>query len=236
LKQIVVTGGSRGIGAAIVRRFAQAGHMVAFTYRTGEKEAEALCAETGAVRVPCDVRDEQSVQRAAERVLSLFHRPDALINNAGAAQQGLVETMSLTEWNDQLAVHMTGAFLWSRALLPVLRGHGGSIVNVASIWGLTGASYEAAYSAAKAGLIGLTRALAREEAPAVRVNAVAPGVIRTGMLDCYTPDDLKALQAEIPLDRLGTPEDVAAAVYFLTSEDAAYITGQVLEVNGGMHI
>ncbi len=235
-RQIIVTGGSRGIGAAIVRRFAAQGHMVAFTWHTARDEAAALARETGALAVPCDVRSEAGVKAAADQILGLFHHPDTLVNNAGTAQKGLLETMPLNVFTDQLNVHLTGAFLWCRALLPELRRTGGCIVNIASIWGVTGGACEAAYSAAKAGLIGLSRALALEAAPYVRINAVAPGVIRTGMLDCYTEEELEALSESIPLNRLGTPDDVAAAVDFLSSPDAAYITGQVLEVNGGMHV
>ena len=235
-KHVVITGGSSGIGATLVRRFAADGSLVAFTYHTHAEEARALASETGALAFPCDVRNEGEVQSASEAILRLFHRADVLINNAGTAQREVLEAMTLAQWDDQMAVHLRGAFLWSRALLPGLRETRGAIVNIASIWGEVGAACETAYSAAKAGLIGLTKALAKEAAPEVRVNAVAPGVIQTPMIAGFTPGELENLEHQIPLARLGTPEDVAAAAAFLASSDASYITGQVLAVNGGMRI
>ena len=233
-KRILVTGGSSGIGEAIVRRLTADENIVAFTYLTHEDRARALSRETGALCFRCDVRDEASVRETVGAARRLLHRPDALVNNAGIAQRGLLEEMDLSEWDDMMAVHLRGAFLFSRALLPDLREACGSIVQISSIWGQMGASCEAAYSTAKAGLIGLTRALAKEAAPRVRVNAVAPGVIETPMLSGFTPDELEDIRERIPLERLGRPEDVAAAVAFLISDEAAYITGQTLAVNGGM--
>ena len=234
-KKIIITGGSSGIGQTLVRRFAADGCIVAFTYRTHENDARRLAKETGALCFPCDVRDERSVTEVSGAMLRCLHHADALINNAGIAQRTVLEDMPLGEWDDMMAVHLRGAFLWSRALLPGLREAQGCIVNISSIWGQTGASCETAYSAAKAGLIGLTRALAKEAAPEVRVNAIAPGVIETPMLSGYTDDDLAALRERIPLARLGRAEDVANAAAFLVSDAAAYITGQVLAVNGGMY-
>ena len=234
-KRIVITGGSSGIGEALVRQFAKDGWIVAFTYLTHEKEARALAGETGALCYCCDVRDEASVKNTAKEILKLLHHPDGLINNAGIAQKALLEDMQAAEWDNIMGVHLRGAFLWSRALLPSLRESRGAILNISSIWGQTGASCEAAYSAAKAGLIGLTKALAREAAPDVRVNAIAPGVIETPMLKEYNEEDLEALRAEIPLGRLGKPEDVARSAAFMMSDAASYITGQVLAVNGGMY-
>ncbi len=234
-ERIIITGGSSGIGAALVRRFAADGNIVAFTYLNHENEARSLSGETGALCFRCDVRVEKEVLETAGAMLRLMHRADALINNAGIAQRVVLEDMPLAGWDDMMAVHLRGAFLWSRALLPGLRETGGSIVNISSIWGQTGAACETAYSAAKAGLIGLTKALAKEAAPYVRVNAIAPGVIGTPMLAGFSSDDLEDLRARIPLGRIGRPEDVADAAAFLISDKAAYITGQVLAVNGGMH-
>ena len=234
-KRIIITGGSSGIGEALVRRFTADGWIVAFTCLTHEKEARALSAETGALCCVCDVRDEKSVGDALGYFMKLIHRPDGLINNAGIAQKRVLEEMPLSEWEDMMNVHLRGAFLWSRALLPALRETGGSILNISSIWGQTGASCEVGYSAAKAGLIGLTKALAKEAAPQVRVNAIAPGVIETPMLGGYSEAELEELRGRIPLDRLGKPGDVADAAAFLMSERASYITGQVLAVNGGLY-
>ena len=234
-KRIVITGGSSGIGKALVRRFTEDGWIVAFTYLKHSEEAQALARETGALCYCCDVRDEGSVKTAAGEILRLIHHIDGLINNAGISQKNVLEDMSLGEWDDIMNVHMRGAFLWTRALMPQLREGGGAVLNISSVWGQTGASCEAAYSAAKAGLIGLTKALAKEAAPCVRVNAIAPGVIETPMLNGYTETDLEALRAGIPLSRLGQPEDIAQAAVFLMSDAASYITGQVLAVNGGLY-
>ncbi len=232
---VIVTGGSSGIGEAIVRRFAADGAIVAFTYYQHEERARQIARETGALCRYCDVRLEQSVGEAARWMLRYLHRPDVLVNNAGIAQRQLLEETSSEAWDDMLAVHLRAAFLWCRALLPGLREAGGCIVNVSSIWGQTGAACEAAYSAAKAGLIGLTRALAKEAAPAVRVNAIAPGVIETPMMNGFDEAERDALRAGIPLGRFGRAEEVAEAAAFLASDRAGYITGQVLAVNGGLY-
>ena len=235
-KRIVITGGSSGIGRTLVRRFTADGWIVAFTYLNHEQEARNLAQETGALAFRCDVRSEESVQAAAEGIQRLLHRADGLINNAGTAQRTPLEAMALSEWDDMMAVHLRGAFLWTRTLLPGLRETKGAVLNIASIWGQTGGACEAAYSAAKAGLIGLTKALAKESAPDVRVNAIAPGVIQTPMLDGFNTDELEELRGRIPLARLGTPEDVANAAAFLMSDQAAYITGEVLSMNGGLYV
>ena len=234
-RHVIITGGSGGIGAALVRRFAADGCIVGFTYLRHEDEARALARETGALCARCDVRDEGSVSDCARQLLRFLHHADVLVNNAGIARKGLLESMSAGAWDDMMAVHLRGAFLWCRELLGSLRGTHGVILNISSVWGQTGASCEAAYSAAKAGLIGLTRALAKEAAPEVRVNAIAPGAVATSMLDAYTAEELDEFRGRIPLDRLGRPEDIAAAAAFLASEEAAYITGQVLAVNGGLY-
>ena len=234
-KKIIITGGSSGIGKALVQRFAADGWSVAFTYLTHETEAQELARQTGALCYHCDVRDENSIEAAAREILRLFHRADGLINNAGIAQRTVLEVMPTDEWDSIMAVHLRGAFLWTRKLLPGLRDTRGAVLNISSIWGQTGAACEAAYSAAKAGLIGLTKALAKEAAPDVRVNAIAPGVIDTPMLQDYNENELETLRSGIPLARIGQPEDIANAAAFLMSESASYITGQVLAVNGGLY-
>ena len=233
-KRIVITGGSSGIGEALVKRFASEGYIVAFTYLTHEAEAKKIARETGALSYRCDVRNEDSVVSVAEDIMKLLHHADGLINNAGIAQRSLLEQMTASEWDDLMSVHLRGAFLWTRALLPELRAVKGAVLNISSIWGQTGAACEAAYSAAKAGLIGLTRALAKETAPDVRVNAIAPGVIETPMLAGFSQAELDKLRVDIPLERFGRPDDIAGAAVFLMSEAASYITGQVLAVNGGL--
>ena len=235
-RHVLITGGSRGIGRAIVRRFAAQGDLTAFTYLNSEEEAQSLRAETGALPLRCDSRLETDVQAACGRVLSLFHTLDALVINAGTSLYQILESTSLAQWEDQLNVHLTGAFLFTRALLPALREKKGAVVFISSVWGEAGGSGEAAYSAAKAGLIGLTKAMAREAAPLVRFNCIAPGVIDTGMLDRFSLEEKDDIRSAVPLERFGRPEDVAGAAAFLCSEDASYITGQTLSVNGGMYM
>ena len=235
MKTVLITGGSRGIGAQTAREFAGAGWQVAFTYWKSEESARALEKETGAWAIRCDARSEEDTARMAGDVLRRFHHLDALICNAGTAHTGLLQDMTAAEWDDLFALHVRGAFLATRAFLPgMISRKGGSILYVSSMWGQAGASCEAAYSACKAALIGLAKALAKEAGPSqVRVNCLCPGVIETDMLKGYSESDLNALKEETPLQRLGTPADVARAALFLCGPDAAFITGQALGVNGG---
>ena len=217
----VVTGGSRGIGAAVVRKFAQAGHQVYFLYRSSHQQAQALCRETGAV----------AIQAAFSRIPSV----DTLICNAGIAHYGLISDISSAEWDRLFAVNVKGIYHCVRAALPhFLRNQAGNLITVSSMWGQAGASCEAAYSATKGAVIALTKSLAKELAPSgVRVNCIAPGVIQTQMLSNLSSQDLQALSEQTPLGRLGTPEEVADAMVFLASEAARFITGQVLSLDGG---
>jgi len=235
MKTALVTGGSRGIGRAIVTRFAKENWRVAFGYHSSQEAARALADETGTIALPGDLADEQQAERfLAEAIQQLCH-VDALIINAGVSHTGLLTDMDTAQWDHLMHTNLRAAFLCARAVLPHMQRQGaGSIVMVSSIWGLRGAACEAAYSASKAGLIGLCQALAREAGPCgIRVNALAPGVIDTDMLSGYTPDELNELRRATPLGRLGTPQDVAAAAYFLCSDEASFITGQVLAVDGG---
>lgn len=236
---IVITGGSRGIGAETVRQFAQSGWRVLFTYLRSGDAARALAEETGAIPFRCDARSEEDHRLLAEEVSSRFPAgADALICNAGTAYAGLIQDMSVSEWDELFAVHVRGAFLATRALLPgMIHRQKGAILYISSMWGQVGASCEAAYSACKAALIGLTKALAKEAGPSqVRVNCLCPGVIDTDMMRAFSPEDKAALREETPLGRLGTPRDIARAARFLCGEEASFITGQVLGVNGGFVI
>lgn len=235
-RHVLITGGSRGIGRALVRQFTSQGDLTAFTYLNSEAEAASLQAETGALAYRCDSRLEKDVLETCERVLSLFHSLDVLIINAGTSLYQTLESTAFPEWQDQLGIHLTGAFLFTRAMMPALRNNKGSVVYISSVWGQTGGSGEAAYSAAKAGLIGLTKAMAKEAAPLVRFNCIAPGIIRTDMMDRFSEEEKDSLRSLIPMDRFGMPEDVAKAAAFLCSDSASYITGQTLAVNGGMYI
>ncbi|MBE5787742.1 MAG: SDR family oxidoreductase [Clostridiales bacterium] len=235
VKNVLITGGSRGIGAEMVRHFAQAGCRVAFTYLSSVEKAQALARETDALALRCDARSEADAREMGERLRREWGHADAVIVNAGVSHTGLFQDMTAAQWDDLFAVHVRGAFLTAREFLPgMISRQAGSILFVSSMWGQVGASCECAYSACKAALIGLTKSLAKEVGPShVRVNCIAPGVIDTDMLQGYTQDDLTALCDETPLGRLGTPRDVARAALFLSGEEASFITGQVLGVNGG---
>ena len=230
--RIVVTGGSRGIGAATVRLLAARGDDVTFLYARNDEAAEALSRETGARGVRADVADGEAV-RAAFREAG---RVQGLINCAGIAHQGLISQITEAEWDRLFAVNVRGVYHCVNAALPsMLHDQAGSIVNVASMWGQVGASCEVCYSATKGAVIAMTKALAKELGPSgIRVNCVAPGVIETDMLACYDREVLDELAQETPLGRNGTPEDVAKAIVQLL--DAPFVTGQVLGVSGGFVI
>ncbi len=231
MRNIIVTGGSRGIGAAIVRRFAENGDNVVFLYRANDRAA----AEVGVPCIKGDIRDPEEVKKMITRAGDYLGGIDVLVNNAGIAQSALMSDITDADYNDMISTDLSGAFYCCRQAIPYfLRNHSGAIVNVSSMWGEVGASMEVHYSAAKAGLIGLTKALAKELGPSgIRVNCVTPGMIDTDMNKGYTKEDIQAIVEETPLMRIGKPEDVAEAVFFLASDKASFITGQVLGVNGG---
>ncbi len=238
MKTVFITGGSRGIGAQIVRTLSKAGWQVAFTYLSSEQKARQLSAETGALAIRCDETDEQQVISASEQVLKTFRHLDAFVHNAGTAWTGLVQDMPSSAWDALFALHVKSAFLHAKAFLPsMISRQTGSILFISSMWGQVGASMEVAYSACKAAQIGMMKALAKEVGPSlIRVNCIAPGVIDTDMMKGYSAEDKAALCDETPLGRLGKAEDVAHAVHFLLSDEASFITGQILPVNGGMVI
>lgn len=237
-KTVLVTGASGAIGRAIALAFAPKGYRVAVHYHTRREEALAAVEEIRgnggwAEAFGADLTQEEQVTRLFDQAEKALGKIRVLVNNAGVAWQGLLTDMSLSEWRRVLDGDLTSAFLCCRRALPgMIRERSGCIVNISSMWGQQGASCEAAYSAAKAGLIGLTKALAQEEGPSgVRVNCIAPGLIDTPMNGHLSPADLEALREETPLLRIGTPEDVAKAAVFLA--ESPFITGQVLGVNGG---
>lgn len=240
---VLITGGSRGIGAACVRSFAQAGWRVRFLYHTRQDLAEhltaELCAQGGDVACfQCDVANRAQVRSVVARILQTDRRIHALVNNAGTAHIGLFTDMTEQQWDDLFAINVKGVFNCTQAVLEgMISEKQGCIVQVSSMWGEVGASCEAAYSAAKAAVIGLSKALAKEVGPSgIRVNCVTPGVIATDMNAELTEDDLAALRDETPLMRIGQPEDVAQTILFLCSEGSSFITGQVIGVSGGLVI
>ena len=243
MSTVLITGASRGIGAACAAAFGKAGYDVAINYNHSKDKAETVAAKlrqlgVRSCAVRADVSDSAQVSAMFDAVRRELGSVDVLVNNAGIAMYGLLTDMSDSDWDRMISSDLSSVFYCCRAALPdMIRSHAGVIINIASMWGEVGASCEAAYSAAKAGVIGLTKALAKEVAPSgVRVNAVSPGVVMTDMMSGFTEDDIAALRADIPLGTLGKPEDIARAVLYLASDEARYITGQVLSVNGGMII
>ena len=239
-KIALVSGSSRGIGRAVAARLGRSGWAVCINYRVRQDCAESLAAELRSEGCRCmvvqaDVSDREQVNAMVRRIEETLGPVSLLVNNAGVAGQALFQDITDELWHRYFSVNVDGAFHTIQAVLPhMLHEHAGCIVNISSIWGQRGASCEVTYSATKAALIGLTRSLAAELAPThIRVNCVAPGVIRTDMLDALPPEVLPQLAQETPLGRLGTPEDIAAAVAFLVSEEADFITGQVLTSDGG---
>ena len=235
MKTVLVTGGTGGIGRALVRAFSESGYAVAFTYKSNIAVAEELSRDFRALAIRADGCIEGEVDAAVRAVLKEYGRLDCLVNNAAVSAFSLFTDITLDEWNRMLATNLTSAFLYSRAAIPdMLSRKTGRIINISSMWGLVGASCEVHYSAAKAGLIGMTKALAKELAPSgITVNAVAPGVIDTPMNSHLDAEALAALCEETPLGRLGRADEVAAAVLYLASDAAAFVTGEVLNISGG---
>ena len=229
---VVITGGSRGIGAAAVRLFAEKGHRVYFLYEKEHAAAKAVAEATGATPICCDVADGEAVKAAFSQISHV----DILICNAGIVHVGLMSQMTVSQWDRIFDVNVKGIFHCVNAAMPAfLQTHKGCVITVSSMWGQVGASCEAAYSATKGAVIALTKALAQELGPSgIRVNCVAPGVIQTDMCADVAPDIMENLKEQTPVGRLGQPEDVAKAMLYLA--DAEFVTGQVLPVNGGFII
>jgi len=241
-RNILVTGGSKGIGKSIVEKFAENGDNVIFTYFTSKENAEKIEKDildkgNSATAMFCDVRNRSHVQHVVDYVYDNFETIDVLVNNAGISQYKLFTDINDEEWDDVINVNLNGAYNFSKNVLPkMIEMKRGKIINISSIWGITGASCEVAYSTSKAALIGFTKSLAKEVAPSnIQINSVAPGVIDTDMND-FSESDLKAIIDEIPMMRMGMRKEIASTVFFLAGEDSNYITGQVISPNGGMVI
>ncbi len=244
MRNILITGGSRGIGAECVRAFSSAGDRVAFIYRKSADAAASLEKETGAVAIQADISDPAQAEAAVGRAAELLGTAccaggiDVLVNNAGISNIGLFTELTNSGWNDLCGTNLSGTIYVTRAAAQhMIRQHSGRIINIGSVWGRSGASCEVAYSAVKSALRGFTRALAKELGPSgITVNCVEPGVIDTDMNSSLSDATLEELISNTPLLRIGKPYDVAAAVLFLASENASFITAQIIGVDGGFGV
>lgn len=237
---VLVTGGSGGIGGAIAERFASVGMNIVIHYMNSHEAANDVarrCMALGAkvMTVAADMKDRNQLVRMGERLESSGMQPDILVNNAGKAHYGMLADVSEEEWDEIMDVNLKGTFLCSQIFMPhMVSQRFGRIINVSSIWGISGASCEVAYSASKGGVNAFTKALAKELAPSgVTVNAVAPGAVHTSMLANLQEEEVRMLEEEIPAGRLATPGEISSLVYFLALPESGYITGQIISPNGG---
>ena len=235
-KTVLITGSSRGIGAAAAKLFYENGYNVVINYNNSEKEAKELAASLpGSLLLKGDVSKEQDVIRMVETTIAHFGRIDVLINNAGISTVKLLTDTTLEDWEKLFSVNVTGTFLMSKYVSKhMIANHSGKIINISSIWGISGASCESCYSASKGAVIAFTKALAKELGPSgISVNCIAPGFIDTDMNQDISPEDAAAFCEETPLGRIGTAEDVAKTLLFLASDGADFITGQIIGCDGG---
>lgn len=234
MKKVLITGGSRGIGAACVEKFTETGHKVFFIYKSSDEKARELEKKTGAVGIKCDISNSKEVKEKIGSIGSI----DILVNNAGISHISLFTDTDEMDWDRVFDINIKGMFLVTKEVLPyMINKKYGKIVNISSMWGVSGGSCEVCYSASKAAVIGFTKALAKEEGPSgINVNCIAPGVIETEMNAHLSDEDKKELAYETPLMRLGTPEEIAETVYFLSCDEAAFITGQVICADGGITV
>ncbi len=236
MKTVLVTGGSRGIGRAIVEKFAKNDFNVILNYNKSFEAAKNIEDNFNNIKIfKADVSNRKEVQNMINFASETYGQIDILINNAGTGCTGLLQDLSFEEWQDVFNVNVNGTFNCTQLILPdMLSRHSGKIINISSIWGMVGASCEVAYSASKAAIIGFTKALAKEVGPSgITVNAIAPGIIMTDMVSQYSMEEFEEIRNQIPLGEIGSTEDIANAVFFLASNEANYITGQVLSPNGG---
>ena len=238
MKNVLVTGGSRGIGAAIVRLFSSSGYKVAFTYKNSCEEAERIANECGAVAIRADSAKPEDVRRAVIIAREALGFIDCLINNAATSSFSLFTDITDDEWNNTVAVNLTAPFLYCKAIIPeMVSKKQGRIINISSIWGLVGSSCEVHYSTTKAGLIGMTKSLAKELGPSgITVNAIAPGVIDTEMNSALSEEEKGSLVEDTPMMRIGKPEEVASLALYLASDAASFITGETINISGGFVI
>ena len=235
-KVVLINGGARGLGRAMVELFSKNGYSVAFTYKSSVAEAQALSKSTGALALRADSASEAEVNAAVDKVEKELGCVDILINNAAVSSFSMFSDIDYEAWRTCFAVNLDGAFFYCRRTVPAMVNRKyGRIINISSMWGQVGSSCEVHYSAAKAALIGMTKALAKELGPSgITVNAIAPGVIDTDMNASLSAEDIRALEDETPVMRIGRPDEVAKAALYLASDDASFVTGAVLNINGGM--
>ena len=238
LKTVLITGASRGIGAATAELFAENGYTVIINYNSSREKALALAEKTAGLAIKADVSSSEETDRMISEITERFGKIDVLVNNAGISVTGLFDLVSDEDSRRIFDINVFGVLNCTKKVLPhMLRRKYGRIINVSSMWGQTGASCEVHYSAAKAAVIGFTKALAKEVGPSgINVNCVAPGMIMTDMTSCYTEEEINEIKEDIPLGRCGSPHDIAETILFLASERSSYITGQIIGVNGGMII
>lgn len=237
MKNVLITGGSRGIGEACVREFIKNNYRVFFCYNKNEERAKRLAEETGAVQIKCDISKSDEVNKMVDFIHN-SGKISVLVNNAGIAEQKLFSDISEDDWDRMFNINIKGMFIVTKAVLPdMIHEKLGKIINLSSIWGIAGASCEVHYSSSKAAVIGFTKALAKELGlSGINVNCIAPGVIDTEMNGHLSNEDKKELCDETPLNRIGTAEEIAKSVYFLASDSSDFITGQVISPNGGIII
>ena len=238
MKTALITGGSRGIGKAMVELFCEKGYLVAFTYKKSDRAADELSKKTGAFPIFADSECEADIIRAVGIAREHLGHVDCLINNAGIAAFSLFTETSLVEWQRTFSVNLNSAFVYSREIAKsMIAAHSGKIINIGSMWGISGSSCEVAYSSSKAALHGMTKSLAKELGPSgINVNAIAPGLIDTEMNSSLDEDVVFSIIDETPMMRIGTPRDVASLAYFLASDEASFITGEIISINGGFLI
>ena len=236
IKTVLITGASRGIGAAAAKLFAANGYTVIINYLNSAEKALELAEETGGYAIKADVSDIVQTENMINEIIEKFGKIDVLVNNAGISVTGVFDMVPPGDVKKLFDINVFGTLNCTRSVLPhMIRRKYGKIINVASMWGETGASCEVHYSASKAAVIGFTKALAKETGPSgINVNCVSPGLIMTDMNSCYSADVLDGIIEEIPLGRSGSPFDVAETILFLASEKSSFITGQTIGVNGGM--
>ena len=238
MKTVLITGGSRGIGRAMVEAFCEKGYKVAFTYKQSHGAASELSSSTGALAICADSEFESEILNAVEKVEKSIGNVDILINNAAVSSFSMINDITLEQWRRTFAINVDAAFLYTKAVLSgMIKNKCGRIINISSMWGEVGSSCEVHYSASKAALIGMSKALAKELGPSgITVNCIAPGIINTEMNGKIDKDVMAELVDETPLMRIGEPKDVAKAALFLAGDEAEFITGAVLDVNGGFVI